>query len=155
MKFLCDQMFSRLGRWLRAAGYDTEIVSASTSDKEILEQAQQEERFLLSRDRYFLEQNPSSGWVVFLAGNRVEEAAQELGQRLRIDWLKDPFSRCLVCNQKLVPVERDVVVNLVPPEIFRRFDVFWKCLPCNKIYWQGSHAQRMLESLKRWQGGAR
>lgn len=35
MKFLCDHMLSRLGKWLRAAGYDTEIIVSSISDHEI------------------------------------------------------------------------------------------------------------------------
>ena len=36
MKFLCDEMLAEVGRWLRIAGYDTEIVEKSIVDGEIL-----------------------------------------------------------------------------------------------------------------------
>ena len=33
MRLLCDEMLARLGRWLRAAGYDTEIATGGASDR--------------------------------------------------------------------------------------------------------------------------
>lgn len=35
-KFLCDQMCAELGRWLRAAGFDTAIIDTALEDQKIL-----------------------------------------------------------------------------------------------------------------------
>ncbi len=152
MKFICDQMFNRLGKWLRAAGYDTVIIHASTPDALILERAQQEHRFLVTRDQHFLQRHADPKVVIYLKCNTTDECAKELSQRLPMDWLKQPFSRCLLCNHPFVAVSKaDVNVQQLPPDILQHFDAFWKCEQCQKIFWQGSHAKRMLSTLKKWQ----
>src|SRR5262245_26256631 len=100
MKFLCDQMLSRLGRWLRAAGYDTVIIADSTPDEIIYQQAQQEKRLVITRDRGFLG-STSDPTVVVLQSETVKGCAEELSQRVPIHWLLAPFSRCLLCNGEL------------------------------------------------------
>ena len=64
MKFLCDQMLARLGRWLRAAGYDTLIIEKSLDDKEIFKQAKEEKRLLITRDKQILDLDPSGELVL-------------------------------------------------------------------------------------------
>ena len=98
MKFLCDQMLIRLGKWLRAAGYDTLIIEESIQDCEIYSLALQEKRFLITRDRHFLEMNDADGRVVWLESNEVEACAEELSKKLPINWLLIPISRCITCN---------------------------------------------------------
>ena len=39
LRLLCDEMLAGLGRWLRLAGYDTEIAERGCRDRDILEQA--------------------------------------------------------------------------------------------------------------------
>ena len=50
-RFLCDQMLERLGRYLRAAGYDTAIVEPGTSDDVTVRQTEEQDRILLTCDR--------------------------------------------------------------------------------------------------------
>jgi uncharacterized protein len=68
-KFLCDHMLVRLGRWLRAAGYDTAIIEDALSDREILDRAIHEERLLLTRDSHFLKMIAPEKTVIYLRGN--------------------------------------------------------------------------------------
>jgi uncharacterized protein len=44
-------MLTGIGRWLRAAGYDTVIAAGGASDADLLAQARAESRVLLTCDR--------------------------------------------------------------------------------------------------------
>jgi uncharacterized protein len=149
MKLLCDQMLMRLGRWLRAAGYDTAIVEKSCSDNEIWDWAVAEGRLLLTRDRHFLERDPAGKIVIWFKSNLLQDCVRELNQKLALNWLQKPFSRCLICNCELVEPDA-AALQLVPEAIRAEEHDFWFCERCQKAYWDGSHTQRMLRQLQVW-----
>ena len=105
MKFVCDQMCAELGRWLRAAGYDTAIVKTPLKDEEIFERAVAEERLILTRDKYFLDLDTSKRHVFFLQNESLEEWVTQLKHKLGLNWLYKPFSRCLECNCALEKID--------------------------------------------------
>ncbi len=151
MRFLCDEMLSGLGRWLRAAGYDTKIMEQGTIDRKIYEEALHEGRYLLTRDRHFLEIAPHDKIVIFLSGNSLEDCVKELNGKLKINWLLHPFSRCLVCNMPVIDASPEVVSKLVPSDITLDQSQFHYCKHCQKAYWEGSHTSQMLDQLNKWQ----
>ena len=51
-RFLCDEMLHGLGRWLRAAGYDTVIAKGGIPDRELARRCAGEDRILLTKDRH-------------------------------------------------------------------------------------------------------
>jgi hypothetical protein len=51
-RFLCDEMLRRLGRWLRAAGYDAVIAAGGLPDRALAARCAKEDRILLSEDRH-------------------------------------------------------------------------------------------------------
>ena len=51
MRLICDEMLLRLGRWLRAAGYDTVIAEGGMDDATLIARCAAENRVLLTRDR--------------------------------------------------------------------------------------------------------
>lgn len=137
-------MLLRLGRWLRAAGYDTSFAGTGEPDEEILARARKEGRLLVTRDKHFLGLGDD---IIYLNNNGMEECAKQLGLRLDLDWLKAPFSRCLVCNAPLVEAsqgERDSVHDNVEGKLL-------SCPDCNRTFWDGSHTRRMREQLEAWQ----
>lgn len=152
MKFLCDQMLAGLGKWLRTAGYDTEIVETPIEDRKILERALREGRLLLTRDHHFCEMPAGEKTVIFLEGNSIEECVLELNHLLKIDWLHAPFSRCLQCNSLLAEADAQVILEQVPADVRSFSDKFWYCPQCQKAYWKGSHTERMLKQLEAWKG---
>ena len=146
MKFLCDEMLRGLGRWLRAAGYDTEIAGDGAADRDLLRQAAAEERIVVSRDRHLLEHRAAAGRLILLAADGIEGSVRELSAFLPIDWSFLPFSRCLICNSPLVPAtvfDRAAlpVAMEALPEPLRR------CTRCDRIYWEGGHVRRMRARL--------
>jgi len=143
-------MLVRLGRWLRAAGYDTSIAREGMSDLEIFQEAQRDHRLIITRDHHFLEMDKGSGLVVWLSGNGVEECVRELSQKNSLNWLFDPFSRCLVCNH-IFQEPTISALEQVPEKVRSECKVFWYCPECDQVFWEGSHTKRMREQLKLWQ----
>jgi len=107
IRLLCDEMLQRLGRWLRAAGYDTATAAPGMDDRDIAARATAEGRWLVTRDRHLARFRDVRGRVVLLEENAVPALAAELTVRLSIDWLARPLSRCLECNIPLVAARPD------------------------------------------------
>lgn len=148
MKFICDAMLSSLGKWLRAAGYDTLIIENSMSDKQILSLAQASQRIIITRDCHFLKMNHAIG-LIYLKHNDLETNISEINHQIDIDWLHAPFSRCLICNTPFIQptLER---IKLLPERIRNEHSEFWFCPTCQHVYWEGSHTKHMIEQLKFW-----
>jgi uncharacterized protein with PIN domain len=149
-KLLCDEMLQRLGRWLRAAGYDTVIAEGGKRDRDLLARARREGRILVTRDRKLAEHRGAEGAVVVLRANDLEGCVGELTRRLAIDWLLNPFTRCVVCNAELTPLP-PALMESVPASLAASEAELRHCPLCWKIFWKGGHVARMRRRLERWQ----
>jgi hypothetical protein len=78
--------------------------------------------------------------------------AAEITPLLGIDWLHDPFSRCLLCNVVLRPAT-PLARSRLPEGVRASFGDFNQCPQCDRLYWAGGHVQRMRARLERWQAG--
>jgi uncharacterized protein with PIN domain len=146
---LCDEMLARLGRYLRAAGYDTAIGAAGEHDRALLARATAEDRILLTCDRLMLARRGAAGRVMVLP-HGVDAAARALSERLEIDWLAAPFTRCLVDNARLRPATRAERARQ-PDRARAAGGPVRVCPDCGRLYWPGSHVKRMADRLARWQ----
>lgn len=142
MKLLCDHMLGSLARWLRFMGYDTAYPKAM-EDRDLIAKAREEERVLLTRDKGLAAR--FSG-AIYVKSDVLAEQIRELAALLPLRVL-DPLSRCSLCNTPIEPAPRDVVRDLVPEGVLSRQKEFWRCPSCGKIYWQGSHWDKMIERL--------
>ena len=142
-------MLQRLGRWLRAAGYDTVIAEAGEADSELLNRAIKEERLLITRDRGIAALRRARGRVILLDCNSLEACARELSEKIDIDWQLQPFTRCMSCNTHLHPAKPQERAAL-PLSKKSYVDAAYFCPECQKLYWDGSHVQRMREHLEAW-----
>lgn len=136
-RFLVDLMLMRLGRWLRLLGQDVANPEGE-SDRSIMEQAQEERRTIITRDRKLFSACCKHELpCLFIRSSFIEEQLVEMagaGVALRLD-----PQRCTICNGPLEEMKREAA------EI-------WRCLICNRMYWQGSHwekMERMLEEICR------
>lgn len=150
MKLLCDEMLQALGRWLRTAGYDTWIADGGTADDVLLRIAEDERRILLTSDRALAAAASTRLHALALPSDQLDVAAGVLRDRLGIDWLHRPFSRCLRCNAGLRPAAPDQIARL-PVTTREGVGPFTACPSCGRIYWPGSHVRRMRTRLERWQ----
>lgn len=149
-RFVCDVMLARIARYLRAAGYDTLLADPQAPDAELVRRAAEENRWLLTMDRQILEHKAGRGRVRLLPQGTVQEQAQWLAADLGLDWLLQPFSRCLVDNSPLAPAPAELVVQ-VPAFVSETATEFMACPECGRVYWAGSHHRRMRATLAAWQ----
>ena len=54
-----------------------------------------------------------------------------------------PFSLCLECNAPLRTIDKQSVLERLPPSVQMNREHFTTCDLCGRIYWEGSHWQRM------------
>ena len=146
-------MLKRLGRWLRAAGYDTVIQENGGADRVMLQLARRDGRLLITRDHDLMEFRNAADTVLLLHGNTLQECIDELTSRLQLNWLYRPFSRCLICNTVLVEADTEAW-NQLPQESRLQVHKLLSCSGCARIYWEGGHVRRMRARLISWQGGA-
>ena len=151
MKLLCDEMLKGLARWLRAAGHDTELAEDGTSDRALINHARDSGRLLLTRDRKLLEHRNAAQHVLLLDCNGIDSCAGELSKKLRIDWLHQPFTRCLLCNTELHNITAGEALQL--PEDVKNGPLL-RCPTCQRIYWEGGHVKRMQRKLRAWHSTA-
>jgi uncharacterized protein with PIN domain len=144
MKFLADAMLGRLAKWLRILGHDTAYFRHA-KDRELVRLARAEGRLLLTRDRDLIRRRGLKSLLV--ESDRFEEQLEQLLRDLDLD-LESPSPRCVCCNTILEEVGKDTVKGRVPPYVFRRHSDFTWCPRCDKVYWRGTHWQRMRERME-------
>jgi len=150
-RFVVDTMLGRLARWLRAMGYDTlypEPTPGPAGDRRLLQLARAEDRILVTRDRMLARLAAPRGCLIRseLVDDQLLETVERLG--LAQDdkaWL----SRCLECNARLEARPRELLIGRVPEHVFATQSDFRGCPVCARVYWAGSHVDRMLEQLAR------
>ena len=146
-RFVVDIMLGRLARWLRAMGYDT-LYPRQAEDRHLLQLACAEERILVTRDRMLARLAEPRSCLIH--ADLVDDQVLEAVARLALspaggDWL----SRCLECNARLEPGPRESLRGLVPEHVLATHTVFRRCPGCARVYWAGSHADRMIERITR------
>lgn len=150
-RFVTDTMLGRLARWLRAMGYDT-VYFKVAEDRSLLQLARAEGRTLLTRDTR-LARLAGAGGLLIRSTELEPQLVEVIGRLgLRPDGA-DLLSRCLECNTPLLERSRESVREAVPAWIFATRERFVGCAGCGRIYWQGSHTDRMLARLGRLLGG--
>ena len=149
MRLLCDEMLLRLGRWLRAAGYDTAIAEGGLSDAELIARCAAEGRVLITRDRHLARHADGVVDVVRVDNDRAEAQAWRLRDALGIDWTRAPFTRCLLDNAPLDPAPAEAA-HRVPPGSRAAGWPLQQCPECGRLYWPGSHVRRMRARLDDW-----
>jgi uncharacterized protein with PIN domain len=133
LRFLCDEMLTGLARWLRIAGYDTAIVVRGRRDRDLVEQANSENRILLTRDRRLVEIRTANDRTIVLESDGIDTCASELVKRLSLDWNRDPLSRCTLCNVRLEIAAHGLIYSL-PPQVRTLGSAVYVCPRCGRLY---------------------
>ena len=148
-KFLCDEMLQRLGSWLRAAGYDTVIAKDAEADYQLLRRAIDEGRLLVTRDKELSQHRRAKGTVIYIEADTLEQCAAALSAKQAINWLLEPFSRCMKCNSILINATPQQIRSL-PLQRKEHIDAAFYCPECKQVFWDGSHVSRMRQHLTDW-----
>lgn len=145
--FVVDAMLGNLAKKLRILGYDSKYFSSIEDDKLILI-AKNEKRIILTKDEQLTKnaEKQNIGFVL-IRGNDESEQIMQINAKIKLDrFVVDTNnSRCIVCNGSLQPVEKYRIIGKIPEGILEREKKFWMCDSCKKIYWEGTHFEKLQE----------
>jgi uncharacterized protein with PIN domain len=146
LRFVLDGHLGKLTSYLRILGLDV-CYTFDAADETLAAISATESRILLTRDRGLLKRNQVK-YGYCIRDQNPRQQLQEVIQRYDLLQEVHPFTRCPHCNGLLQPVEKNAVLERLPANTIRYFDLFWQCIDCQKIYWQGSHYQCLQTWLK-------
>ncbi|MBB6611826.1 Mut7-C ubiquitin/RNAse domain-containing protein [Pontibacter sp. Tf4] len=144
-RFVLDVHLGKLVRFLRLLGFDT-FFDPELSEKELVRIAVEENRILLSRGVNILKYKT----IVHGYWLRSQQPEEQLLEVIRYYSLAGEFSvftRCMVCNGTIVQVPKEQVQELLPPKTKLYFHEFYQCQHCRRVYWKGSHYERMQQFI--------
>lgn len=149
-KFIVDVNVGKLAKWLRILGYDAVFING-LDDEGLIRIAIAEGRILLTKDTRILRRRVVYSGELKLVLIRADDVKGQLWQVIQTLNLAplDPFSICLECNEPLLPREKEEVRDLVPPYVFLTQTQYMECPSCHRIYWRGTHWQRMKSELEK------
>lgn len=145
LKFVLDVHLGKLASFLRMLGIDT-LYPEDYADETLAKISSAEDRILLTRDRGLLKR----GMVKY--GYSVRETDPEkqfieIVRRFNLKPVSAVFQRCLSCNGLLTLIDKEQIIDQLQPKTAQHYQEFFRCQDCQKIFWKGSHYQRMQQFI--------
>ena len=139
--FVVDVNAGRLALFLRMLGVDT-VYGNDIRNGRLAEIAQSQNRILLTRDTTLLKRK------IIMHGYLLREQSpnRQLVEVVRLYNLSTRIkrlSRCIPCNGLLVPISKEVIMDRLEPLTKKYYHSFHICEDCRKIYWPGSHQEKI------------
>ncbi len=143
-RFACDVMLGSTAKWLRLLGFDT-YYDHRADDADLKKLCLSGDRLLLTKDVALHEAMPA-GTSRLVEAVHPREQLEEIAAACQLVRFPLP-PRCSVCNGELAAIEKNMARDRVPPYIFRTQDHFQRCAQCRRLYWPGTHRERIVERI--------
>ncbi|HKU32278.1 MAG TPA: Mut7-C RNAse domain-containing protein, partial [Candidatus Nitrosotalea sp.] len=143
--FIVDGMLGNLARKMRLLGYDSRYES-SAEDSDLIKMGEKQRRVIVTKDENLSKSAEKIGLAtVLIRGNDEVEQIVQIATKLGLSSfaIDSNSSRCVDCNGKLEAIDKIRVMNKVPSGIYERQEKFWVCRDCKKIYWEGTHFEKL------------
>ena len=158
MRFIADNTVGKLQRWMGLLGYD--VVYDPRSAREIVREwsaadAQPDDSparrtMVLGRCPSLARDAQYADIFMHVESGRLEDQLAQVVRIFPLDFSKTLFSRCSRCNSGLRgPLPLSDVEDRVPDQVRQWRTEFYQCVSCGRVYWEGTHTQRIRELLKR------
>ncbi|MBA7466509.1 MAG: hypothetical protein GH156_01000 [Dehalococcoidia bacterium] len=152
-RFIVDTNVGKLARWLRMLGYDTLFIN-NIDDEELIAIGLKEKRVLLTKDTQIMLRRVVISdrlKAILIQSDDVKAQLLQVVRAMKLDQERK-FTLCLECNEPLVPKRKDEVQELVPPYVFKTQPNYYQCPSCQRVYWRGTHWQRMKQEVETLMG---
>ena len=146
-KFITDVHLGKLTKYLRMLGLDV-LYKDNFTDDTIIELSLKEERVILTKDKNLLKRNEITRGY-FVKDSDPERQVIEVVKRVQLQNQIKEFTRCLECNSLLKPVRKEEIENRIPLKVKENQNEFYVCDVCDKIYWQGTHFDKMKSLIQK------
>ena len=144
-RFVADRMIGRLARMLRLLGYDT-VYQPGLHPTGLAELARREDRIILTRGDTRL-RFPAGINLFSVRSEYPREQLREVVAEFSLDPRSGLWTRCTVCNGRISPVAKEEIKSLIKPKVYEIYSEFYRCAGCGRVYWHGSHVERILKNL--------
>ena len=140
-RFVVDVNLGKLAKHLRLLGFDA-VSDGRLDDGDLAEISAAESRTLLTKDRNLLKR------AIVVHGYLVRslwpmDQLVEVVRRFGLADLMQPFARCIECNGVIERVAKAEIEDQLAPLTRQHFDEFRRCRGCGRIFWRGSHFERL------------
>lgn len=145
--FIIDVHLGKLAKLMRSLGLNV-LYDKNIKSSEIGVLSTQTKRMLLTGDIALLKRRIIRRGY-YIRSKKPEEQLKEVVHRFAKNYSFSLFSRCLLCNEPVVKIEKEDILHRLLPNTKKYFDIFYYCHNCDKIYWRGSHYEKMKNLLDR------
>lgn len=143
--FIVDAMLGKLAKKLRLLGYDSHY-SSSIDDNEIIQQAINENRMLITKDVPLVHKAKKKQilTIQITSDDEIEQLLQ-INEKTKLGKcsVSGSSSRCPICNGELHYIDKNDISEKIPSGVFENMNDFWTCKECKKIYWEGTHIKNL------------
>jgi uncharacterized protein with PIN domain len=146
VKLILDVHLGKLARYIRLLGFDT-VYETWLEDEQIVAIASKEKRIILTRDIQLLK-NGQVSHGYWIRSQKPLEQLKEVIQHLDLSKKIRPFHRCMECNGIIKEVDKTEIIAYLKPKTRVHYEDFYRCEQCQRVYWNGSHYQRMISMLE-------
>ncbi|HUI64789.1 MAG TPA: Mut7-C RNAse domain-containing protein [Bacteroidota bacterium] len=153
MRFVLDVHLGKLAHHLRMMGFDT-LYRNDYTRSELLGIASRDDRILLSKSSSLVEAEELTAAYRVRSSDPREQLLEVL-TRFDLWRAARPFVRCLHCNSLLQPEAKNAVAEHLPEKVRELYLKFNRCPSCGRIYWEGTHFQKMQAFIVGLAGEAR
>jgi uncharacterized protein with PIN domain len=146
--FFCDAGVGGLARWLRAAGYRA-FWEAGIADDVLLRKAAEAGAAIVTTDSMLMERRVlRDRIIVALWLPPTLSISEQLARVFQEFDLSVGKPRCMSCGGELMAGNKEALKERIPPRTYRWLDNYFVCGSCGKLFWHGTHWQRIVERLK-------
>ncbi|MGD9105948.1 MAG: Mut7-C RNAse domain-containing protein [Desulfobacterales bacterium] len=145
-KFIADTSLEDIVKYMRVLGFDVFYDPLLTS-REIIEISNAENRIILTRSRKLLKFKEVTHGI-FIRPGTIPKQIKRIIDCLDIKDNIKPFSRCLHCNIPLKSIQKEKILDRIPPKTREFCDEYVQCPSCGKIYWKGTHFKNMKKVVR-------
>jgi uncharacterized protein with PIN domain len=147
LKFVADVHLGKLVKYLRLFGFDT-LYDKGFDSHSLVEISARQGRVLVTRSRGLLKHKViTRGILVRETDPRMQ--LKSIFERLDLHAEARPFSRCLCCNGLVEPIPKQgVAAQSLPSRVMAKDQTFTSCNSRHRVYWEGTHFERMSHFVK-------
>ena len=149
--FVLDVHLGRLAAYLRMLGFDT-LYRNDYDDPELAEISARESRILLSCDLKLLTRKQIR-FGYFIRSRKPRQQIVEVLTRSHLTEQQQSLARCMQCNGIIQAVAKKDIIARLLPLTRKHYENFYQCDSCGKIYWEGSHYQKMQGLIQKFKAG--
>ena len=146
-RFIADAMLGKLAKWMRLLGYDV-VYEKKINDDLLVQRALAGQRVILTRDSHLI----LPQWLpkpnrILIEHDHLPEQLRQVVREFNLSVKDYLFTRCALCNSLLLPASPHKIEGIVPDYVRRTQSRFSECPTCRRIYWGGTHRDRIQEKL--------